>query len=151
MGFHEHWLIWPKSLDPGQWDKNKGVFAKVIKGETGIGAKLKEAKSAFDRVQAHLYTDMSVDVSTKAACDAAEKQARTEFGAGVKACTDKLLELKNLAHAQAAKFKHPLIPKSSREYVEAIEDEAQAFSDKLRAFCVKSIADIRSAKDHAPT
>ena len=41
---------YPKKLLKSEWDKNKGIIAKVRHGETGVGAAMEKLKAAYDAV-----------------------------------------------------------------------------------------------------
>ena len=41
---------YPKYLLKSEWDKNKGIIAKIRHGETGMGAALDTVKEAYDAV-----------------------------------------------------------------------------------------------------
>ena len=66
MSLYKMWPSWPPALSLSGWNSKKGVIAKVVKGETGIGAKITEAHGAYDKIKAGYFSEISVDTSTKA-------------------------------------------------------------------------------------
>ena len=116
----------PVILTEANWNKNKGVIAKMH-GETGIGAALRDIKVAWDKVDWTKFDPQTLrakygfrdndPAQVKAALAQAEKDLQAEFK-DVEAVRAKLLAFNKLAATVATKFKNsPTIPASSRKLV----------------------------------
>lgn len=146
MGLYEVWLKYPQILEPKDWDKHKGVLAKVFKGETGIGEALKKARKTFEAINPAYFSETTVDIESKDGCAKAIQNIAHELNRVVKPCTDALKSVKDLAEKTAKEFqKNKLIPKSSRQHVERIADTAQQFADEIRQFLMRAKSDIENA------
>ena len=144
MSLDAYWPLYPDALKASQWTKHKGIVAKIVKSDTGIGQALTETEAMFDKLPAHLYSRVSVPTDTKAECLDALNKANAGFNGPMKAFFDKLLKVKQLATTQEAIFaKKVLIPKSTTAYVKKIADAAQGLTDTLRNHCIHAIADIK--------
>jgi hypothetical protein len=119
---------YPDCLTPQNWDKKKGVIAKMA-GETGIGASLTKLKKVYDDTD---WKIIQVDDRKPKINDFKlpewEKMCKEAATQGVKEL-EKLrkaaYETRDLAKETAAKFKkNKLIPKSSTALCEEIETAA---------------------------
>jgi predicted GTPase len=144
---YKDWPKYPTILREQDWNKKKGVLAKVLKGKTGISEQLKAAEKAFDKVQPAYFSDTWVDTSSKDSCDKALKALSDHFSGPVKDLCNELLKVKNLATRKEAEFKkNPLIPKASREHVGRIADAAQELTDAVRQHVMDAARDIKQAQ-----
>jgi len=147
VSLYKDWPKYPTILREKDWNKKKGVLAKVLKGKTGISEQLKATEKAFDEVQPAYFSDAWVDTSTKDSCTKALKALSEQFSGPVKSLCNELLKLKELASKKEAEFKkNPLIPKASREHVGEIADAAQELSDAVRQHVVDAANDIKQAQ-----
>jgi hypothetical protein len=126
----------PTILTKADWDKAKGVIAKVGVGETGVGAamdKVKAAYAAVDWKKFNAKTAFSQDPSDPALVDEALKAAKAEF-AKVEKVRVELRNLEALATKAQAVFKSKaLIPKSSTEHVGKIAAAADQMAVALKS------------------
>lgn len=119
----------PVILTKANWDKEKGVIAKMA-GETGIGEAMKQMAIAYGAVdwakfdakkQLNAVKQMSV-------IDAAADASVNEYKTKVEKLREKVKELRDLATKTEADFKKkPLIPSSSTKHVGKVANEADIF------------------------
>lgn len=132
----------PTLLTVENWNKNKGVIAKMH-GETGIGAALQDLKVTWKKVDWNLFDpktlqarygfkDNNVD-DAKAALAKAEKDLQAEFK-DVEAVRKKLLAFNTLSSSVATKFKaSKTIPASSRKLVEDMNKASSNLAVALKS------------------
>jgi hypothetical protein len=120
----------PAILTEADWNKHKGTIAKLA-GETGIGAAMKDLKTAYDNIDPYAFS-VSQAYPDEAAIDAAEKRMRDE-ASKVEVLRQKALTLSKLASTTETKFKaNKLIPKSSTQHVQKIQAEIMKFTPALK-------------------
>ena len=126
----------PAILTKADWDKQKGVIAKIGVGETGIGAQMDKVKAAYAAVSWNKFNAKMVfaeDPTDPALVDQALKAAMAEF-AKVEKVRAELRVLEGLAKKAQAAFKSkPLIPKSSTEHAGKIATEADHMAVALKS------------------
>jgi hypothetical protein len=145
MSLYKYWLKYPQILEEKDWNKHKGILAKVVKRETGITDKLKAARKAFEQINPAYWSDVTVETGSKASCAKALKELATEFSRSVKPCTDALRDVNVLATKTARDFqKNKLVPRSSRQHVESIADAAQELIDEIRSFIMAAKTEIET-------
>lgn len=118
----------PKSLTKAEWDKNKGLFAKMA-GETGVGAAMTNVDSAYKAVAwAKFDAKLALPgVKLMSVIEAGEKEASAETGK-VNTLRDSVKTLRDLATTTEAKFKKSkTIPASSAKYVGKVSSDADLF------------------------
>ncbi len=127
--------VYPDILTVANWNKQKGIIAKVVKGETGIGARLTRLRSVYDAVEWQ-YFDPSYSgplrkPKTKAELDERLKQARSK-GGQLEALRKECFAVRDECKKLGDKWEKSLVvPKSTREHVQkkmvkACEDLALA-------------------------
>lgn len=124
----------PALLKSGEWQKHKGVIAKISKetNVTGLGKALDAIEAAYGKVGWDAF-DIAVRMpqgkaATLEALDKVHKAAVAEFK-NLDVLDSLSREVERLAPTVAAKFKaNPLVPKSSVEYVVKVGDAAKKFS-----------------------
>jgi hypothetical protein len=129
----------PKILTVADWNRNKGVIAKMA-GETGIGAALAKLKTEFDKIpwdvldpDAALAKDGNTGIQTIAKLDKLEPLARAQYGK-VKETRDELAAIVKLTTAIEAKWRtSKVIPNSSRKHVGQMKVEAGNFDIALKS------------------
>lgn len=129
MGFP----VYPAHLKNADWQKQKGNFAKLFKGETGIGAAMDKALAAFDKLDLAKIspkpTYKSEDELKKAIAESKAELAKTE------AVRKELYALRDVAKKVAADFKkNKLIPSSTTAHVEKIARDADALGVAIKSY-----------------
>lgn len=122
-------------LTESDWSKHKGIVAKVVKHDTGIGAKMKEVSTAYGNVDWDKFdADKALDDAvTPKDVDDAKSAAQQEYKGKVEALRDKVVALRDLADKTAKEWKKsPLVPSKSQKHVEAIKDEANTLWGQLK-------------------
>ncbi len=124
----------PAILTESDWDRNKGVIAKLA-GETGIGAALKNVKRAFDAVDWKKF-DPALACAGAAApsdVDRALNELASEYRGKVEPLRNELSKVHDLGNQIATKFKsNKLIPASSTEYVTKLASAAMMLMAQLK-------------------
>jgi hypothetical protein len=126
---------YPKILTSKDWDKKKGVIAKMH-GETGLGKKMDEVERLFNAVdwnKINMYAHrMDWKTVTKAKWDKVLNDAVKEVTGPLPKVSKGLYELRDLARSAQATFKKSkTIPSSSTKHVGDIAAEADRFGVKL--------------------
>ncbi|MCY2996122.1 MAG: hypothetical protein NTY19_50975 [Planctomycetota bacterium] len=125
----------PKILTDKDWQKQKGVLAKLSVGETGIGAQMKKVDALFNKVDwTKFYAAAIAAKQSKAvAVEQLKKQMEEEFKKSVIPIRPELKKLEDLARDAEVVFKKgKLIPKSSTAHVKEIAETAKQFSVVLQ-------------------
>lgn len=140
MGFP----VYPVHLTNADWQKKKGVLAKVFKGETGIGAAMDKARAAYSKLDLMKIspkpTYKSEDELKKAIADSKAELAKTE------AVRKELYALRDVAKKAAAEMKkNKLVPSSTVAHVEKIAADADALAVQIRSYDPSK--DFVAAKD----
>lgn len=134
-------MPYPPELTKAQWDRNKGVMAKLFVGKTDVGAALAAVELEFKRCGFSAVKGFGgLDP-----LDLAEykKGLLSGLAKGETAINNKLGPLKVIAtqaHADFAKSK--TVPKSATTYVKGILDAITTFKADLAKFGDKVSADI---------
>ena len=122
---------YPKILTKKDWDKNKGVIAKMH-GETGIGAKMEAVQKLYDDVDWDAINmtgkrknwTWGQDIS-QPNWDKVYNAAKAEVAGNLAKVSKALYELRDLAQEAQAKFKKSkTIPASSTKHVGEIATTA---------------------------
>jgi hypothetical protein len=132
---------YPKILTRKDWDKNKGVFAKMH-GKTGMGEKMDEVQKLFDAVdwekinltkrrEGWKWGGEGVTIS-KPSWDKIMNEAKSEVTGNLAKLSKELYELRDLAKDVQAQFKKSkTIPSSSTKHVGEIATTADQLGVKL--------------------
>ncbi len=142
----------PPTLDYRQWDKQKGIIAKVVKKKTGITEALKDFEHVYNfEFGWGLTGNSEVAGYAKAAKDDAQHKDTwvNHLERGLDECKGKetflgklqtkLNVVKGLADKNAAEFKKSsVIPSSSRVYLENMSKACVAFVPAVRKELVDS-------------
>ncbi|HSN32200.1 MAG TPA: hypothetical protein VLU41_05910 [Ideonella sp.] len=134
---------YPAHLKNADWQKQKGTFAKVFKGKTGIGEAMNKAVAAYDKLdQAKLHALMtykSMDELNAAVAACKAELSKTE------AVRKELYALRDVAKKAAADFKkNKLIPASTTAHVEKIAKDADFLGVAIKSY--DPSADFEKAK-----
>jgi hypothetical protein len=117
-------IPYPPILTDANWQKEKGIVAKVVKKETGIGAMMKTLKATFDGVDWNKFDPYEAMVNTRDRTpeniEKAMAAAKIEAGKleGVRKAAFALRDRAKVLSAEWAKSK--LIPSSSRKHLDAV-------------------------------
>lgn len=135
----------PKILTKNNWDKKKGVIAKMH-GRTGIGEQMVAFVTAFGKVDwdaLNLFKlRMDWKTVTVAEWEKRTKAAKDEMNGSLDKVCDELRDLADLARKVQVDFKKSkTIPSGDAKHVGNIADEADAFADSLEADTVEDIID----------
>lgn len=126
---------YPAVLTEANWNKNKGLLAKVA-GETGVGAQMKVVKARFDDVKWEMF-DVRTALKGGATADEATLALSAAKGAYEKRVKPLIVEIDKLARkAEDAekKFKAAkTIPKSSTEHAAKVKTAARLLSAQVKA------------------
>lgn len=143
----------PTILTKADWDKHKGIIAKIGVGETGVGAAMEKVRAAYTAVDWRKFDATRVFpglAKTEKEVDDALAAARSE-GAKVEKVRQELRNLEVLARKAEALFKSkPAIPKSSTEQAGKIAVAADHMAVALKSMDAefatfeKMKADIRA-------
>ena len=111
---------YPKNLLKSEWDKNKGIIAKIRHGETGIGDALDKVKAAYDAVGWTKLQKATGNTKTNTEKDALKgitapmaKEALARLETLAAACNDakKLAQtVRGTLNTDATVLKVPLLP-----------------------------------------
>jgi hypothetical protein len=117
-------IPYPAILTDANWQKEKGIVAKVVKKETGIGALMKTLKGTFDAVDWNKFDPYDLLPATKDRTpeniDKAFAVAKTE-AVKLESIRKAAFTLRDRAKTLAAEWaKSKLIPSSSRKHLEAV-------------------------------
>jgi len=125
---------YPPELEATQWEKNKGVIAKITT-ETGIGKALTDLKDTYKALnQEKLGAGGYGKMFSVQQIDDAFKQAKDLYTAKVVPLRNKALAVSKLATDTGAKFKaNKLIPKSSTEYVLKVANAASTMATAFKS------------------
>lgn len=124
--------VYPAILTKADWDKKKGVFAKVFTGETGVGAAMTAAKAAYDKMDKTTLTPQQT-YKTFAEVDEAFEAAKKAYGP-VEACRKLLHTLSSKATDAAGKFKaSKVVPASATAHALAISKAAGDLAVELKS------------------
>jgi hypothetical protein len=111
-------LEYPKILTDADWQKQKGIVAKMV-GETGMGAAMQKCKAVYDTINWMPLTALSTYKNEEALAQA--KAAAMQEGKKFETFRTALFALRDHAKKVHDKFKaHKLIPKASSDHVAAI-------------------------------
>lgn len=138
----------PKSLTKAEWDKNKGVFAKIA-GETGVGAAMTDVDNAYKAVAWAKFDAMQALPGAKlvSVVEAGEKDATAETGK-VNTLRDSVKALRDLTAKTEATFKKSkTIPASPTKYVGKVSSDADAFWITLKLNSSYFIDSLKSFTD----
>ena len=139
----------PVILTKADWDKQKGIIAKVGVGETGIGAAMDKLKATytavdwkkFDATGRHPTSDPGV-------VDEELKAAKTEFASKVEKVRTELRALQALALKTQGIFKSKtMVPKSSAEHAGKIASAADLMAVALKSMDAEFAAFEKRKKD----
>lgn len=128
---------YPDELTQRGWRKNKGIIAKIVKKNTGIGDLLGDCEQKYRdidwrRLQATDRTLALVVRKGKDGAEEAEEDARRYHGDKVEDLQRALMSLRSRAAELADEWKRSKsIPKGSRKYVERIAHTAEDFHGDL--------------------
>jgi len=114
--------VWPNILIAANWQKQKGVIAKVFKGETGVDKLLRDLRKAFDDVEWQYFVpDEAGPLKKPRTREQLEERRRQAQGKGsqLEAFRKKCFSTRDGLTKVRDSFKKSLvIPKSSRIHVE---------------------------------
>jgi hypothetical protein len=125
----------PPALTQTSWAKEKGIVAKILKSDTGIGDLIGKVATAYGNVD---WTKFNADtalanIATNNDIDAAKTAASTEYKTNVEALRTAVTALRDKAKATAESWKkNKLIPSSSQKAADAINKAAEQFSVALK-------------------
>jgi len=137
---------YPKILTKKDWDKNKGVIAKMH-GETGIGAKMEAVQKLYDAVDWDKINmtgrrkgwTWGQDIS-QPNWDKVYNEAKAEVVGNLAKVSKALYELRDLAQETQGKFKKSkTIPASSTKHVGEIATTADQLGVKLNKNSMSSV------------
>lgn len=123
----------PEILKKSNWQTEKGKFAKLFAGETGIGAQMDKIKAAADKLD---IGKLSVAQSYKS--DEAVDQAITACKSEMIKCaavSKECYALRDMAKTVAAKFKsNLLISKATATHVASIATAADTLGVAIKSY-----------------
>ena len=139
--------ILPPILTNANWQKEKGVVAKVVKKETGLGALMDSLGTAFNAVTWTKFDcKMALPSANVRSVEAVEKaivDAKAEY-AKVPAVQKAAYALRDKANATAAEWsKSKLIPSSSRKHVEEVAKAADVLGVSCKSMDFKSFDEVK--------
>lgn len=124
---------YPSVLKKSDWDKNKGVMAKLAVGKTDVGAALKDIEDEFKAAGFAVVKDpASLDPVD---FQAHETTTSTNFKAAAEKIRNKVGAAEVIATAAQADFnKSKVVSDSSKAYVKKVLDGLKAFKATVVAF-----------------
>lgn len=118
---------YPQILVDADWQKHKGVLAKIVKGETGIGARLKKHYDLHTKDTKWYILDPTMPGGTKPRTreelNKGIAEAKSKGGAVIEGFRKECLSLKVFLEAEAKKISSPLL-KSTKVHIEKMADAA---------------------------
>lgn len=128
-------ITYPPILTNANWQKEKGLIAKIVAGETGIGAALTKLQGAFSGVDVSklnasgygkLHNDQEVDE--------AFKQAKGYYGSKVEPFRKLCFDVSTLAKKREEEFKkNAKVPAKSRKHVGEIAVAASHLATEFKS------------------
>jgi hypothetical protein len=122
-------LEWPKILTNDDWQKQKGIIAKIVKDTnvTNLGAEMTKAKSVYDQID---WMTLSALTTYKNETELNQaKAAAMNAGKKFEEVRQAVFKLRDHATGVQTKFKaSKLIPKSSTEHVGKIIAACENFA-----------------------
>jgi hypothetical protein len=137
---------YPELLTKAKWDKEKGIIAKLAKGETGVGAMLDELRKVYDgipwdKLEVKLHDKSSPDDTAKAL-----NEGRAVLNGPIEGVRKKAIEVSRQATKVSGDLKkNPLVPKSTREYLDKMSTAAVNFSAALRDEAIETLKGYEAA------
>jgi hypothetical protein len=125
---------YPKSLTVKDWDKNKGLLAKVFAKPTGISEELKKTKDLFDAVPwQKLSVPESMPQGKAATAEKLEEVKATilkDYAPPLKAAYLAMRALSKFLENKARElgYKGTKVPDATVKHIEKMSDEANKFS-----------------------
>jgi hypothetical protein len=130
--------VLPDELSNAHWQRHKGIVAKVVKGETGVGAALLKLQKVFDDVEWGYFDPRDATkmpkLRTTVALDERFEQAKSKMGQ-LTALRAEIFKVRDLCKKLGDKWeKSIIVPKATRVYVQvtmvkAAEKLAQEVKD----------------------
>jgi len=125
----------PAACTQTSWSQEKGVVAKILKSDTGIGDLMGKVATAYGNVDWAKF-DPAVALAHVAAptdVDTAKAAAVTEYKTKVEALRKSVVELRDRAKKTADEWKkNKLIPSSSQKAAAAVDAAADGFYIALK-------------------
>jgi len=139
---------YPEVLKKTKWEKEKGLVAKIIKSETGIGAALDGIQAAYDAIP---WDKLDEAKAAKLRTPEEARQLYTDGSAVLKGelevARKKCSEASALGEKVSKSFKsNPLVPKSAREYLDQMAKQSSWFMTILRDEAQKSLVKFAEAE-----
>lgn len=127
--------IYPDILKAANWDKQKGIIAKLAKVEPDPTAACKNAEAAFNKVNWAKMDGMAASkLGTSSEINDFIKGMKTEYVTSIEPARKALFDLSAVLAKTAAAFKSSsIIPKSSREHVEKMGSAASNVATTLKS------------------
>ncbi len=120
----------PATLTQASWSKEKGMVAKILKSDTGIGDLIAKVATAYGAVDWNKFNAATAlaQVAVPADVDAAKLAASTEYKSKVEPLRKAVADLRDKAKKTAEEWKkNKLIPSSSSKAAAAIDTAADQF------------------------
>jgi hypothetical protein len=138
---------YPQILLDADWQKHKGVIAKIVKGETGIGAKLKKLYDVHTKETKWYVFDPKMPGSpgkprTREELNQRMAEAKAQGGAIIEGYRKEVLAVKTHLEAEAKKLSNPLL-KSTRSHIEKMADAALNLATAAKSIDLSPFDDIR--------
>ncbi|HVX84086.1 MAG TPA: hypothetical protein VH253_04655 [Phycisphaerae bacterium] len=137
----------PDPLKKTNWDKQKGIVAKLVQKETGIGASLDGLLAAYnalpwERLEEGALTPARTPDEMKKVFAAGREVLNKEL----KTARDKSLDVGRLAEKWAGDFKkNKLIPRSTTTYLDTMSKQATWFSTTLKDASLEAMKKMEEA------
>jgi len=124
---------YPDLLKSSKWDKEKGLIAKIVKSDTGVGKALDDVFANFNAIPWALFDEANIQTATTATlANQLVADAKAAAGKEVTAFHQSCNAASALGKKFAADFKSkPLVPKSTSEYLTKMAAAATAFYDAV--------------------
>ncbi|HVS70564.1 MAG TPA: regulator of G-protein signaling domain-containing protein [Phycisphaerae bacterium] len=139
--------VYPDILKTGNWEKQKGVVAKLAKVEPDPGGACRNAEAAFGKIN---WGKMDGTAATKLpsapAINEYIKSMKTEYVTTIEPARKALFDLNSVLAKTANAFKaSAIIPKASREHVEKMAAIASQFATTLKSCCEPDLKAAQTA------
>lgn len=136
----------PKILEETDWQKHKGIIAKMLKGshETGIGAQLKAFKTYWAKVAWDVVDPKQgprAKPKNRQEFDDRMKEAKAKGPALVAGVRQETLKLKTFLEGAAKKLTNPLI-KSTKAHVENMAKVAGDLATQVKDIDLRGFTEI---------
>jgi hypothetical protein len=144
---------YPEILTSTKWDKEKGILAKVFKGETGVGAALIDLKKHYDEVPWDTLDEKAMIAAVEPGdADKLLEDGKACLNGPIETARKKAVDASRVASKAAEDMKKVLLaPKSTREYLTKMSNAAVNFSAMMRDEATETLKKFQEHRESLDT